>query len=67
MTTKRSINEIDIAELQELLKGTDAELVTPKETEAYTKSIHRWSSAAVKPAGACLVGFDRTKCTRDKY
>ncbi|KAI4621293.1 uncharacterized protein J4E87_006921 [Alternaria ethzedia] len=55
MATKRPINEADIAELRELLRDTDAQLVTPKETEAYTKSIHRWSSAAVKPAGACLI------------
>ncbi|KAJ4376088.1 hypothetical protein N0V83_001369 [Neocucurbitaria cava] len=55
MTSKRSLNENDIARLQELLKGTEAKLVTPKEEEAYTTSIRRWSRAAEKPAGACLI------------
>ncbi|OAL00196.1 FAD-binding domain-containing protein [Phaeosphaeriaceae sp. SRC1lsM3a] len=55
MSTKRSINEDDIAHLRELIKGTDAELVTPAEEEAYASSVRRWSRAAEKPAGACLV------------
>ena len=55
MAAKRSINEADVAELRGLLKDTDAQLVTSKETEAYTKSVRRWSKAAEKPAGACLI------------
>ncbi|KAG9193603.1 hypothetical protein G6011_03638 [Alternaria panax] len=55
MATKRSIDEADVAELRDLLKYTDAQIVTPKENEAYAQSIRRWSSAAVKPAGACLI------------
>jgi hypothetical protein len=55
MSFKRSVTEQDVAELRKLLKSTDAQLVTPDEEEAYTKSIRRWSRAAEKPAGACLI------------
>ena len=55
MTSKRSVTEQDVAELQKLLQGTHAQLVTPDQQEAYTNSIRRWSRAAEKPAGACLV------------
>jgi hypothetical protein len=55
MSSKRSVTEQDVAELRKLLENTDAQVVTPDETEAYTKSIRRWSRAAEKPAGACLI------------
>lgn len=55
MAERQTISEKEVAELRELLQGTDAQLVTPKEEEQYTKSIRRWSRAAEKPAGACLV------------
>jgi hypothetical protein len=55
MSAKRSVTEDDIAQLRDLLKDTDAQLVTPKEEEPYTQSIRRWSRAAEKPAGACLI------------
>jgi hypothetical protein len=55
MAPKRSINADNVAELRRLLKDTDAQLATPDDDEAYTKSIRRWSRAAEKPAGACLI------------
>jgi FAD/FMN-containing dehydrogenase len=55
MSTKRSVTDSDIAHLRDLLKETSAQLVTPKESEPYTQSIRRWSRAAEKPAGACLI------------
>ncbi|KAL5114013.1 hypothetical protein ACEQ8H_008118 [Pleosporales sp. CAS-2024a] len=55
MSSKRSITDDDIAKLRQLLQDTDAQLVTAKEEEQYTQSIRRWSRAAEKPAGACLV------------
>jgi hypothetical protein len=55
MPSRRSVTADDISQLRELLQGTDAQLVTPSETEPYTKSIRRWSRAAEKPAGACLI------------
>ncbi|KAF2821977.1 FAD binding domain-containing protein [Ophiobolus disseminans] len=55
MTPKRSVSTEDVAALRELLRATDAQLVTPEEEEAYTQSIRRWSRAAEKPAGACLI------------
>ncbi|OAL49079.1 FAD binding domain-containing protein [Pyrenochaeta sp. DS3sAY3a] len=55
MTSRASVNEKHVSELRELLKDVDAELVTSREEEAYTSSVRRWSRAAEKPAGACLV------------
>jgi hypothetical protein len=55
MAPKRLINAEDITELRRLLKDTDAQLVTPDEEVPYAKSIRRWSRAAEKPAGACLI------------
>ncbi|KAF1847770.1 Glucooligosaccharide oxidase [Cucurbitaria berberidis CBS 394.84] len=55
MAPRRLINEKNIAELRQLLKDTDAQLVTPDEQEPYNTSIRRWSRAAEKPAGACLI------------
>lgn len=55
MSTKRSITNDDIAHLRELIKNSDAQLVTPAEEEVYAASVRRWSRAAEKPAGACLV------------
>jgi FAD/FMN-containing dehydrogenase len=55
MAPKRSTNAEDVAELRRLLKHTDAQLVTSDESETYGKSIRRWSRAAEKPAGACLI------------
>lgn len=55
MEPKRPISHEDIERLRELLKDTEAQLVTPNEEDAYTASIRRWSRAAEKRAGACLV------------
>ncbi|KAH7380511.1 FAD binding domain-containing protein [Phaeosphaeria sp. MPI-PUGE-AT-0046c] len=55
MSSKRSINNDDISRLRDLIKDTDAEIVTSTEKEAYAASVRRWSRAAEKPAGACLV------------
>ena len=57
-STKRSVSPKDIEQLNsELLTlSTQTALITPSSNnDAYTKSIARWSSAAVKPAGAVLV------------
>jgi hypothetical protein len=55
MASRQSITADDIAQLRKLLENTDAQLVTPSDTEPYTQSIRRWSRAAEKPAGACLI------------
>tara|TARA_R110002003_G_scaffold61_2_gene5527 strand:+ start:39842 stop:40465 length:624 start_codon:yes stop_codon:yes gene_type:complete len=55
MAPKHPITSDHVVELRNLLKHTDALLVTKDNEEAYTNSIRRWSRAAEKPAGACLI------------
>lgn len=55
MAPRRPIVESDVVQLRQLLKDTDAQLVTPDEEGPYAQSVRRWSRAAEKPAGACLI------------
>lgn len=43
-----------ISSLRDLLSGTTAHVLTPSDN-GYEKSIERWSRAAEKPAGVCIV------------
>jgi hypothetical protein len=52
--SKRTINDEDISSLQSILSSTDAKVLTSQDAD-YPASIHRWSSAAEKPAGVIVV------------
>ena len=52
-TTRFKINATNTKELKSLLPHST--LLTPEDGDAYIASITRWSSAANKPAGLCLV------------
>ena len=51
-TGKQKISQRDIDNLKSLLPGAD---IRTSDHEGYGKSIKRWSSAAVKPAGVAIV------------
>lgn len=53
-SNREAVEVTDITNLQSLLKGTSAHILTPP-SEGYSKSIERWSRAAEKPAGVSIV------------
>jgi FAD/FMN-containing dehydrogenase len=57
---KRSITDHDIKDLRGVLSNTNAIFLTPSDP-AYTTSIARWSRAAEKPAGACVIPTTASK------
>src|SRR5271169_5724897 len=54
LPTRSPIAKDHILELHQLLSGSDATLLAPGD-EGFAATLHRWSSAAEKPAGATLV------------
>lgn len=54
LPTRSPITKDHISELRQLLSGSDATLLAPGD-EGFAATLHRWSSAAEKPAGATLL------------
>lgn len=50
-------SNFDYSSLKELLKDTNAEILTPTDGAAYEKSIGRWSEHCIKRAVSMVVFF----------
>lgn len=54
LSSRSPITETHISELRHLIANSDATLLVPGDT-GFAATLHRWSGAAEKPAGATLV------------